>query len=616
MKNYGLENRRFVIAGVATFIVIVYIIRLFTLQLMSDDYKKNADSNAFLKKIAYPSRGVIKDRNGKLLVYNQPSYDIMVVMNEAKNHLDTLEFCEALGITREEFDERMETIKDRSKNPGYSRFTEQMFRSQLSDHDFSVLQEKMYRFPGFYVQKRSIRQYEYPYAAHVLGDVAEVSPSDIEEDDYYQSGDYIGKLGVERYYEKYLRGEKGVQILLRDAHGRIQGSYKDGELDRPPVPGKNLTLGIDIDLQALGERLLEGKIGSIVALEPKTGEVLCMVSSPSYDPRMMVGRQRSKSHRELSQNSWKPLLNRSIMGQYPPGSTFKTTQALTFLSEGIITPQTAYPCYHGFVYKGLRVGCHGHGSPLPLVPALSTSCNGYFCWGLYHMMGNRQKYPTVQVAMDKWRDYMVSMGFGYRLGIDLPGERRGLIPNAMFYDKAYKGSWNGLTIISISIGQGEVNATPLQIANLGATIANRGYFITPHVVKKIQDNPLDTLYTNRRYTMASKQAYETIVQGMRSAALGGTCHELAKYDFMACGKTGTAQNRGHDHSVFMGFAPMDDPKIAVAVYVENGGWGATYGVPIGGLIMEQYIHGELSEASKAKAQEIQDKRINYGTADR
>ena len=616
MKNYGLEYRRFVIAGVATFIVIVYIIRLFTLQLMSDDYKKNADSNAFLKKIAYPSRGVIKDRNGKLLVYNQPSYDIMVVMNEAKNHLDTLEFCEALGITREEFDERMEAIKDRSKNPGYSRFTEQMFMSQLSDHDFSVLQEKMYRFPGFYAQKRSIRQYEYPYAAHVLGDVAEVSPSDIEEDDYYQSGDYIGKLGVERYYEKYLRGEKGVQILLRDAHGRIQGSYKDGELDRPPVPGKNLTLGIDIDLQALGERLLEGKIGSIVAIEPKTGEVLCMVSSPTYDPRMMVGRQRSKSHIELSRNSWKPLLNRSIMGQYPPGSTFKTTQALTFMSEGIITAQTAYPCYHGFVYKGLRVGCHGHGSPLPLVPALSTSCNGYFCWGLYHMMGNRQKYPTVQVAMDKWRDYMVSMGFGYRLGIDLPGERRGLIPNAMFYDKAYKGSWNGLTIISISIGQGEVNATPLQIANLGATIANRGYFITPHVVKKIEDNKLDTLYTNRRYTMASRQAYETVVQGMRSAALGGTCHELAKYDFMACGKTGTAQNRGHDHSVFMGFAPMDDPKIAVAVYVENGGWGATYGVPIGGLIMEKYLHGELSEASKAKAQEIQDKRINYGTADR
>jgi penicillin-binding protein 2 len=616
VKDYDLENRRFVIGGVAVVIVVIYIIRLFTLQITSDDYKKSADSNAFLKKVEFPSRGVITDRNGKLMVYNQPSYDIMVVINEARNRLDTMEFCKALNITKEEFDRRMNTMKDRNKNPGYSRFTQQLFMSQLSDKDFSIFREKMFRFPGFYVQKRSVRQYQCNMAAHVLGDVAEVSPADIEEDDYYQPGDYIGKLGVERSYEKQLRGEKGIQILLRDAHGRIQGSYKNGELDRPPVPGKNLTLGIDLDLQALGERLLEGKIGSIVALEPKTGEVLCMVSSPSYDPRMMVGRQRSKSHRELSLDPWKPLLNRSIMGQYPPGSTFKTTQALTFMSEGIITAQTAYPCYHGFVYKGLRVGCHGHGSPLPLVPALSTSCNGYFCWGLYHMIGNRQKYPTVQIAMDKWRDYMVSMGFGYRLGIDLPGERRGLIPNAMFYDKAYKGSWNGLTIISISIGQGEVNATPLQIANLGATIANRGYFITPHVVKKIEDNQLDTLYSKRRYTMASKQAYETVVQGMRSAALGGTCHELAKYDFMACGKTGTAQNRGHDHSVFMGFAPMDDPKIAVAVYVENGGWGATYGVPIGGLIMEKYLHGELSEASKAKAQEIQDKRINYGTADR
>ncbi len=616
MKKYGLENRRFVIGGVAILIVAIYIIRLFTLQLLSDDYKKNADSNAFLKKIDYPSRGVITDRHGKLLVYNQPAYDIMVVMNEAKDHIDTLDFCSLLGITRKEFEDRMANIKDRSKNPGYSRFTQQMFLSQLSDRDFSVLQEKMYRFPGFYVQKRSIRQYEYPYAAHVLGDVAEVSPADIEEDDYYQSGDYIGKLGVERFYEKYLRGEKGVQILLRDAHGRIQGSYMNGELDRPPVPGKNLTLGMDVELQALGERLLEGKLGSIVAIEPKTGEVLCMVSSPAYDPRMMVGRQRSKSHRLLSQDSWKPLLNRSIMGTYPPGSTFKTTQALTFLSEGIITPQTPYPCYHGFVFKGLRVGCHGHASPLPLVPAIATSCNGFFCWGLYYMIGSRKKYPTVQVAMDTWRDYMVSMGFGYPLGIDLPGEKRGLIPNSQFYDKAYKGSWNGLTIISIAIGQGEVTATPLQIANLGATIANRGYFITPHVVKKIEDGKLDSLYTQRRYTMASKEAYDYVVSGMRQAVLGGTCHALASYDFMPCGKTGTAQNRGHDHSVFMGFAPMDDPKIAVSVYVENGGWGATYGVPIGGLIMEQYIKGQLSEASEAKALEIQNKRIDYGSADR
>ena len=608
MKDYSLDYRHYVIGGVALLIVVIYIIRLFMLQITSDDYKKSADSNAFLKKIEYPSRGGIYDRNGKLLVYNQPAYDIMVVMNEAKDHLDTLDFCEALNITREDFDHRMETIKDRSKNPGYSRFTEQLFMSQLSEADFSVFQEKMFRFQGFYIQRRSIRQYRYPFAAHVLGDVAEVSPADIEEDDYYQPGDYIGKLGVERSYEKQLRGEKGMKILLRDAHGRVQGRYQNGRFDRRAVAGKNLTLGLDADLQALGERLMEGKIGSIVAIEPKTGEVLCMVSSPSYDPRMMVGRQRSKSHRLLSQNVWKPLLNRSIMGQYPPGSTFKTTQGLTFMTEGILHPtHTAYPCAHGFNYKGLHVGCHGHAAPLPLIPALSTSCNGYFCWGLYYMIGAKNKYGSVQKAMNTWRDYMVSMGFGYKLGIDLPGEKRGLIPNAEFYDKAYKGSWNGLTIISIAI---------LQIANLGATIANRGWFITPHVVKRIQGEQLDSLYTQRRHTKASKEAYDYVVQGMRASATGGTCHELAKYDFMACGKTGTAQNRGHDHSVFMGFAPMDKPKIAVAVYVENGGWGATYGVPIGGLIMEQYINGKLSEASKKKAEEFQNRHISYGSTSR
>ena len=617
MKDYSLDNRRYVIAGVAVLIVVVYTIRLFMLQITSDDYKKSADSNAFLKKIEYPSRGVISDRNGKLLVYNQPSYDIMVVMNEVGNRLDTLELCQALNITKEDFDSRMATIKDRNKNPGYSRFTQQLFMSQLSDHDFSVFQEKMFRFPGFYVQRRSIRQYQYPFAAHVLGDVAEVSPADIEADDYYQHGDYIGKLGVERSYEKQLRGEKGIQILLRDAHGRVQGRYQDGKFDRRPVAGKNLTLSIDADLQALGERLMEGKIGSVVAIEPATGEVLCMVSSPSYDPRVMVGRQRSKSHRQLSQNVWKPLLNRSIMGQYPPGSTFKTTQGLTFMSEGILHPtHTAYPCSHGFNYKGLHVGCHGHASPLPLIPALSTSCNGYFCWGLYYMIGAKSKYGNVVNAMNTWRDYMVSMGFGYKLGIDLPGEKRGMIPNGQYYDNAYKGSWNGLTVISIAIGQGEVTATPLQIANLGATIANRGWYVKPHVVKKVQGEKLDTAYTHRHYSKARREAYDYVVQGMRASATGGTCHELAKYDFMACGKTGTAQNRGHDHSVFMGFAPMDKPKIAVAVYVENGGWGATYGVPIGGLIMEQYINGKLSEASMKKAEEFQNRHISYGSTSR
>ena len=366
----------------------------------------------------------------------------------------------------------------------------------------------------------------------------------------------------------------------------------------------------------LGERLLEGKIGSIVAIEPSTGEVLCLVSSPTYDPSLMIGRNRGKNHIELSKDPWKPLLNRAIMGTYPPGSTFKTTQALTFLQEGIITTGTMYPCSGGFSYRGLHVGCHAHPSPLALIPAIATSCNGYFCWGLYHMIGARQKYGSVQKAMNTWRDYMVSMGFGYQLGIDLPGEKRGMIPNAQFYDKAYRRSWNGLTIISIAIGQGEVTATPLQIANLGATIANRGYFVTPHVVKEIEGEPIDSIYTTRRYTKVDKVHYDEVVQGMRSAVLGGTCRLANIPELEVCGKTGTAQNHGKDHSAFMGFAPMNNPKIAIAVYVENGGWGATYGVPIGRLMIEKYLTGKLTEEDEALATDIQNRRIDYGLQER
>ena len=616
MRNYNLEKRKFVIAGVAVAIVFGYILRLFTLQIMSDDYKKNADSNAFLNKVQYPARGAIYDRKGRLMVYNQPAYDVTVIMREVED-LDTLDFCRTLDITPEFFRKRMEDIKNRSVNPGYSPYTEQVFLSQLPAEEFAVFQEKLFRFPGFYIQRRTTRQYTYNVAAHVLGDVAEVSRRDIENDDYYRSGDFIGIQGVERSYEKELRGEKGVEILLRDAHGRIQGRYKDGAFDKRPVPGKNLTLGIDVDLQALGERLLEGKIGSIVAIEPATGDILCMVSAPSYDPHLMVGRDRGKHHLELSRDNWKPLLNRAVSGTYPPGSTFKTSQALTFMQEGIISPtQTLYPCYHGFVYRGLRVGCHSHPSPLSLIPALATSCNGYFCWGLYYMFGNRTKYKNVQQAMTTWKDYMVSMGFGYQLGVDIPGERRGMIPNATFYDRAYRGSWNGLTVISIAIGQGEVTLTPLQIANLGATIANRGYFITPHVVHSIEGGQLDTLYQKRRYTKVEPRYYEEVVKGMRHAVLGGTCRGANLPDIEVCGKTGTAENRGHDHSAFMGFAPMDNPKIAIAVYVENGGFGAVYGVPIGKLMIEQYLKGKLSPESEAQASEIQQRRIFYDNQQR
>lgn len=619
-KDYTFEKRKFVIGGVAIVIVLIFVVRLFVLQIMTDTYKKNADSNAFFNKIQYPSRGAIYDRNGKLLVFNQPSYEVSFIPREV-TRLDTLDFCLTLNITKEQFLSRMKDVKNRWMNPGYSTYTHQVFMTQLSAEECGVFQEKLFKFPGFYIQRRTIRQYTYNSAGHALGDIGEVSMKDIETDDYYIRGDYIGKQGIEKSYEEYLRGEKGVEVLLRDAHGRIQGRYMDGKYDRTSVPGKNLTLGLDIDLQMLGERLMKNKIGAIVAIEPETGEILCLVSAPNYDPHLMIGRQRGKSNRILQMDKQKPLLNRAIMGVYPPGSTFKAAQALTFLQEGVIQPSTSYPCSHGFSYGSLHVGCHGHASPLPLIPAIATSCNSYFCWGLFRMIGDR-KYGSSQKALTIWKDHMVSQGFGYKLGTDLPGEVRGFIPNSNFYDNAYRGSWNGLTVISIAIGQGEVTSTPLQMANLAATIANRGYFVTPHIVKDVQDAGLDSVYQERRYTSIGRPYYEDVVEGMRAAVTGvtgsATCRvaQTILPGVEVCGKTGTAQNRGHDHSAFMGFAPMNNPKIAIAVYVENGGWGATYGVPYGALMMEQYLNGKLSPESEARVEEFSNRVILYGDEER
>lgn len=615
MKNFKYEYRKFIIGGIALIVVLCYIARLAFLQLSDDGYKSKADNNAFLNNIVFPSRGSIYDREGTLLVYNQPAYDIMVVMREMQG-LDTLDFCKTLGMSIDEFNARMENIQDRKKNPGYSTYTQQLFLSQIPAEEFSVFQEKLFRYRGFYVRQRTIRRYSTDYCAHVLGDVAEVSQRDIDNDSYYEPGDYIGKQGIERSYEKELRGEKGVEVLLRDARGRIQGHYKDGAFDRMPVAGKDLTLSIDAKLQELGEHLMEGKMGAIVAIEPSTGEILSLVSAPSYNPHRMEGKQRGKQMMEMQRDPMKPMLNRAISGTYPPGSTFKTSQGLTFLQEGIITTSTLYPCSHGFRYGRLKVGCHSHGAPLPLVPAIATSCNSFFCWGLFHMIGNRTHYKSSQQAMTTWKDYMVSMGFGYKLGVDLPGEARGMIPNADYYDKRLGKSWSGLTVISISIGQGEVTLTPLQIANLGATIANRGYYITPHVVKKIGDESVADSMRVKHYTKVDRKYYDIVVQGMRQAVLGGTCRSANSMQYKVCGKTGTAQNRGHDHSVFMGFAPMNKPKIAIAVYVENGGFGAVYGVPIGALMMEQYINGKLSPESEKKAEAFRSRHISYGPGER
>jgi penicillin-binding protein 2 len=470
----------------------------------------------------------------------------------------------------------------------------------LGNKEYGVLQEVMsYKFPGFYIQNRTVREYNYPNAAHALGYIAEVDKDNLANDDYYIRGDNVGKTGVEKQYESYLRGAKGVEILLRDAHGRIKGKYENGVHDQDPIPGKDLTLSLDIDLQAYGEELMKNKVGSIIMIEPKTGEVLCMVSSPTYDPSMLVGGQQfSDNFTTLAQDPHIPLLNRALNGSYPPGSTFKPVQALTFLEENIIQPSTAYPCAHGWPLGNGKPGCHGHPSPLSLVPAIGNSCNSYFCYGLKALLENK-KYDSIQVAMNRWRDLMVLQGYGHALGVDLPGEKRGTIPNGNYYDRRYKKRWNAFTVISIAIGQGEIDATPLQICNFASTVANRGYFYTPHIVKKIKDASLDSLYTSRRYTGINSEHYEAIVDGMRwaVAGAGGTCGKANLPDIEVCGKTGTVQNKGKDHSLFMAFAPKDDPKVAIAVIVENGGWGASSGVPIGRLMIEKYLKGAISQAS-------------------
>lgn len=598
-KDYKLERRKYVIGGIVLVIACIYVVRLFSLQVLNDDYKQHADGNAFLKKTQYPSRGLIYDRNGKLLVFNQPAYDVMMIVREVRP-FDTLDFCRTVGITKEQFDKRMADMKNRRLNPGYSSYTPQTFMTQLSAQDYGRLQEKLYRFPGFFIQNRMLREYAYPVAANVLGNIREVSPGDIEKDSYYTRGDYTGDLGIERSYENILRGEKGVEILLRDAHGRVKGRYEDGRYDVAPVSGKNLNLSLDIELQAYGEKLMQNKIGAIVAIEPSTGEILAMVSSPTYDPSMLVGRERGRNYLKLNRDRYKPLFDRALMAAYPPGSTFKPTQGLIFLNEGIITEHTLYPCYHGFVSGRLKVGCHGHASPLSLLPALQTSCNAFFCYGLRSMVDNRKKYQSPAKAFNVWKDYLVSMGYGYRLGVDLPGESRGFIPNSNYYNKVYgENRWSALSIISVAIGQGEVLATPLQIANLSATIANRGYFYTPHLVREIQDTVISPEFTVPKHTMVDSHYYDYVVEGMRMAVTGGTCRIGAIPGIEVCGKTGTAQNpHGKDHSAFMGFAPMDNPKIAIAVYVENAGFGATYGVPIGSLMMEMYLNRKIAPERK------------------
>ena len=616
-KDYKLEKRKYVIGGFVLLIALIYVGRLFDLQINDERYKKSADTNAFLHKTVYPSRGLMYDRDGRLVVYNQPAYDVMLIPRDVQP-FDTLDFCNTLNITPEQLRKRFADMRDKRLNPGYSSYTPQRLITQLSTEDYGRLQEKLYRFPGFYIQKRILRQYNYSAAANVLGNLREVSQADIDKDPYYSPGDYCGDLGVERSYEEYLRGVKGEEILIRDSRGRIQGRYDGGAHDVEPISGRDLTLSIDIELQEYAERLMAGKRGAVVAIEPETGEILCLVSSPTYDPRLLVGRHRGENYKALVNDPSLPLFDRALGGAYPPGSTFKPTQGLILLQEGIITTSTTYPCHGGYVNGGLRVGCHAHGSPLPLKPALQTSCNAFFCWGFKAMIDRRGKYGNPANAFEIWKKHLVSMGYGYALGVDLPHESRGFLPNAKFYNKFYgEGHWSANTVISVAIGQGEILATPLQIANLAATIANRGWFITPHAVKAIQDTVMPAQYSERRRPTIDLKWYPEVAEGMRMAVTGGTCRRAAIPGIDVAGKTGTAQNpHGRDHSAFMGFAPYDHPKIAVAVYVENGGFGAVYGVPIGSLVMEKYLCDSIHPSRQYMEDQMISTTLPYSNAKR
>lgn len=594
-QNY---RRRYVISGIAIVVVLVYIIRLFYLQIIDQSTKDQADNNALVKQTIYPSRGLIYDRNGELLVFNQPIYEITMVMREMGKDWDTTAFCQCLQISRTEFDERIAEIKDKKKNRGYSRWTPQVFMSQLKKEDIATLQESKFLFPGIQIQKRTLRDYTYKAAAHVLGSVGEVNQNDIDRDSYYARGDYSGRDGLERTYEQQLRGEKGVEVLMRDSRGRMQGSYQNGALDKTAKAGTDLNTTLDIQLQLLAEELLAGKIGSAVAIEPKTGEILALVSNPSWNPKVLVGKERSKNYNQLLKDPTKPLMNRATQATYPPGSTFKTIQALVCLEQGAITPNTLYPCSGP---QSTPIKCtHHHGSPVALDKAIEQSCNPYF-WCAYRDLLQKDGYgkdnADFRHRYELWRDAVMEFGLGQRFkDTDLREQSAGKVPNIKEYDRTYGPTgWKAITIRSLSIGQGEILVTPLQLANQAATIANEGYFITPHLNKN------DSMLTHRHEIGIKQKWFAEVKEGMHRVMQYGTGRWYPIEGISQAGKTGTAQNpHGKDHAIFIGFAPVEDPQIAVAVVVENAGFGATWACPVASMMMEQYLTGQVQRKDLRK----------------
>lgn len=577
----------------------IFIGRLFFLQVVDSKYRQNPLNNSAVTiKYAYPDRGFIYDRNHKLLVANQTSYDIMIIPKDVEP-LDTLEFCDLLGIDKEDFLKRYH----RTKN--YSPRIPSIFLGQLSKEDYAFLQEKMYKYKGFYIQKRFLRQYPENTSANVLGYISEVNEGLLKRNSYYQLGELIGYQGVEKQYENVLRGQKGVNFIQKNRFNKEIGAYKEGIYDTLPIPGKDITLTLDMELQMYAEQLMVNKRGGIVAIEPSSGEILSLVSTPSYDPKMLVGRKRSKNSVLLFNDTIKkPMLDRGLQAQYPPGSPFKIINALVALQEGVVSPTSAFNCYHGYKYgRGGFMKCHCGivGTPISLNTGIYRSCNSYFS-NVYRR--TIEKYEDPEKGMDVWSNHVKSFGLGNYLGYDMPSGQKGLIPDSKLYNRYYPNhQWKAITTISNAIGQGEVLTTPIQLANMTAAIANRGYFYTPHILKKVGDSVnQDEKYTTKKYTTIQPQHFEPVIEGMFNVFEVGTARGSKISDIEICGKTGTAENfkrvngeriQFTDHSIFIAFAPKDNPKIAIAVFVENGYWGSRWAAPIASLMIEKYIKGNI-----------------------
>jgi penicillin-binding protein 2 len=589
------ERRKFVIIAIVFAVGLLFIIRLFVLQVWSDTYKLYAENNVLRTVTEYPARGLVYDRNGRLLTYNEAAYDLMIIPRQV-TPFDTLELCRLLSIEKEDLVQRLVSTRK------YSPYKPSIFLEQISKEDYGYLEEKLFKYPGFYVQARSLRKYPDSIAAHILGYISEVDNRDIERDAYYKMGDYIGKSGIEKKFERILRGRKGQKVKMVDVHNREMGSFQGGKYDTTAVSGRDIYLTIDAGIQSYAEKLMQNKKGGIVAIEPASGEVLAMVSSPSYDPNLLVGRIRAKNFRKLSLDSLEPLFNRATMAQYPPGSTFKTINTLIGLQEGILSSRTAYSCNGPGSWP---IPCsHDHRSPLRLPEAIEQSCNPYF-WKLFKAIIEQPRFNNIQDAYNNWKDYVLSFGISQVLPGDIADQAKGFLPKDTYFNKYYgMNGWKAITVRSLSIGQGEIQMTPLQLANVAATIANRGYYHPPHLLKSIEgEGGQPEKYSLKITPSVDAEHYNVLIEGMKLVYEGemGSARWYRMDSIPSCGKTGTAQNpHGENHSVFMAFAPVENPRIAIAVVIENSGYGATWAAPIATLIMEKYLRGRITLTGSEK----------------